>query len=59
MTPASIGVTGIAAKERRATVAAEPLLAAVVRLPHTKPVVARNDPKRARRGVRVESRSVV
>src|SRR6266536_324433 len=51
-----IGVTGIAAKERRAAVAAEPFLAAVVRLPHAKPVLARNDPKGARCGVRVRRR---
>lgn len=51
-----IGVTAVAAKERRATVAAEPFLAAVLGPPHTKPVFARNDPKRARRGVRVRRR---
>jgi hypothetical protein len=51
-----IGVTGIASKERRATVAAEPLLAARIRLPHAKPVLTRNDPKRAGCRMRVRRR---
>ena len=48
-----IGVTGITSEQRRATVAAEPFLAASVRLPDAKPVLARNDPKAARCGVHV------
>jgi hypothetical protein len=46
-----IGMISIAAKQRRATGATEPFLAAVVRLPHAKPVLASDDPKRARCGV--------
>jgi hypothetical protein len=51
-----IGVIGIAAKERRAALAAEPFLAAVVGLPHSKPVRTRNDPKCSARGVGVRRR---
>jgi hypothetical protein len=43
-----VGVVGVAAEQRRATVAAEPFLAAAVRLPYAKLVLTRNDPKRAR-----------
>ncbi len=48
-----ICVAGIAAKERRATVATEPLLAAAVRLPCTEPILACNDPKGARCRMRI------
>ena len=51
--PDRIGVIGIATEERRATVAAEPFLAPVFGLPQAKPVLARNDPKRAGCGMRV------
>ena len=46
----------VAAEEGRAAVAAEPLLAAVLGLPHAQPVLARDDPERARRRVRVRRR---
>src|SRR5213078_2941460 len=39
-----------------ATVTAEPFLAPAVRLPHAKPVLARNDPKRAGCRMRVRRR---
>src|SRR5947207_4820997 len=51
-----IGVARIAAEERGATVAAEPFLAAAVRLPHAKPVLTRDDPKCAGCGVRIRRR---
>jgi len=47
-----IGVAGVAAEQRRATVAAEPFLATAIRLPDSKPVLAGHDLKRAGRGVR-------
>jgi hypothetical protein len=43
----------IEAEERRAALAAEPLLAAVLRLPHTQLVLAGHDPERAGCGVGV------
>jgi hypothetical protein len=49
-------VTGIAAKQRRATVATEPFLAALVGLPYSKPVFASDDLKRAGCGVGVRRR---
>jgi hypothetical protein len=48
-----VRVTGIAAEQRRATVAAEPFLAAVVRPPDSQPVLTHDDPKRSRRGMGV------
>ena len=51
--PDRIGVAGIASKEGRAAVSAEPLLAAVVGLPNAQPVLALDDSKRARSRVGV------
>src|SRR5437763_15772851 len=48
-----IGVACIEAKEGRAALAAEPLLAAVLRLPHTQLVLAGHDAERAGCGVGV------
>jgi len=46
-----IGVVGVSAEQRRATVAAEPFLATAIGLPDSKPVLAGDDLKRARCGV--------
>jgi len=46
-----IGVAGVAAEQRRATVAAEPFLATAIGLPDSKPVLAGDDLKRAGCGV--------
>src|SRR5204862_8253671 len=53
---AGIGVARIAAEARGATVAADPFLAAAVRLPRAKPVLTRDDPKCAGCGVRIRRR---
>ncbi len=49
--PYRVGVARVAAKEGRAALAAEPLLATVLRLPHPQLVLAGHDPERAGRGV--------
>src|SRR4051794_41100602 len=51
--PDRVGVAGIAPEQRRAAVAAEPFLAATLRLPLTQPVLAPDDPEGARRGMGV------
>src|SRR4051794_24220618 len=51
-----IGVARIAAEQRGAAVAAEPLLAAVRGLPDPEPVFAGDDPERARGGMRTRRR---
>ena len=51
-----VGVAEVAAEDRRAAVAAEPLLAAVFRLPVLQPVLTADDAKRAGRRMRVRRR---
>src|SRR3954468_10316075 len=51
-----IGVAGVAAEQRRAAVAAEPLLAALLGSPDAQPVLALDDSERVRRGVCVGRR---
>ena len=46
--PDRIGVAGIVSKEGRAAVSAEPLLAAVLRLPNAQPILTLDDSKSAR-----------
>src|SRR4029078_12208724 len=51
--PDRLGMRGVGAEQRRPALAAEPLLAAALRLPDTQPVLARDDPERLRRRMRL------
>src|SRR4051794_32039921 len=54
--PDRVGVARVAAEQRRAAIAAEPLLTAHLRLPRAQPVLTRDDPERAGRGMGVRRR---